>query len=242
MENTAQQRRIYERIADTNAEDSLGKIFRRIPQEGAKILDVGVGCGALGQMVHQMRHKDKPASIDGIDLDRSMLEQARPYYSDLFQADIDKIDPALIVGSRRYDVIVVADVIEHLQFPARAVQQLGKLLNADGKMLFSVPNVTYIGLLCELASGNFRYRDEGLLDKTHLRFFSYQSLVDLIDGADLQIVFEDTVKMPLEMTEFKDYDASLYFNLDNLAKNPHLMTYQFIVEAVSAGSIKDIKR
>lgn len=241
MNNSGPQRKIYDRIADCNAEDSLGKIFRRIPQ-GAKILDVGVGCGALGAMIQNKNNqqtKDNQQNnfgasvIDGIDLDRGMLQQARPYYNDLFQADIDRCS-ASILGERRYDVIVLADVIEHLQFPSKALSLLSRHLHTGGKILFSVPNVTYLGVICELASGNFRYRDEGLLDKTHLRFFSHQSLVELISDAGLDIVYEDTVEMPLELSEFKDHDASHYLNLDSLSKNPHLMTYQFIVEAVSS--------
>lgn len=222
-----QERRIYDRIADSEAGDSLGKIFRRISRP-SRILDVGVGCGALGQMV-QMRGV---GTIDGIDFDRLMLERARPYYQDLFEADIDAVDPCLVVGARRYDVIVVADVIEHLRFPSRAVKLLSKLLLDGGKMLFSVPNVTYLGVLCELASGKFCYRNEGLLDKTHLRFFSHDSLHEMIADAELMVTHEDTVQMPLSLSEFKDYDPHVFLNMDRVGSMPHALAYQFIVEAV----------
>lgn len=226
MTDAAYERKTYDRIADINAEDSLGKIFKRIPT-GSTILDVGVGSGALGQMVQT----NNVGPIDGVDIDRRMLERARPFYRNLFKADIDAVDPLKIWDRRRYDVIVVADIIEHLKDPARAVKLLSQVLTPDGKMLFSVPNATYLGLICELASGNFRYNDEGLLDKTHLRFFSFDSLTQMINQSGLRITHQDTVQMPLALSEFKNHDPAYYLNMDNLLDRPHLLTYQFIVEA-----------
>jgi O-antigen biosynthesis protein len=222
------ERQLYDRVADGDAEDSIGKIFRRIPV-GSRILDIGVGCGVLGKIVQERQIGE----IDGIDSDPGMLHRSRPYYRDLFQADLDAVSAKKIVGERKYDVIVLADVIEHLRLPARTVAFLAEVLEPHGKLLFSVPNITYVGVICELASGHFRYRPEGLLDSTHLRFFSFDSLSSLITDSGLVISHYDRVEMPLTSSEFKELNPTDYVNLEQVKKNPHWLTYQFILEATA---------
>ena len=221
-------RQIYDRVPDANAEDSIGKIFRRIPK-GSRILDLGVGSGVLGKLVHEQ----KLGLIDGIDCDTRMLNRSRIFYRDLFKADLDTVGAGQIVGNRKYDIIVLADVIEHLRFPSRTLASLSQVLERGGKLLLSVPNVTYVGVVCELASGQFNYRPEGLLDNTHLRFFSYDALKTLISESGLEISHLDQVTMPLADSEFKHLNPADYLNLEQIMKNPNWLTYQFVAEATA---------
>jgi 2-polyprenyl-3-methyl-5-hydroxy-6-metoxy-1,4-benzoquinol methylase len=86
------------------------------------------------------------------------------------QTDLDQVDLRDIFVGEQYDCIVCADVLEHLKSPERVLEQCRHLLKPGGRLLTSVPNAAYCGLLAELLLGEFRYRDEGLLDRTHLRF------------------------------------------------------------------------
>ncbi len=80
----------------------------------------------------------------------------------------------------RYDCIVCADVLEHLKTPERVLTQCKELLKPGGRLIVSVPNAGYCGLVAELMQGEFRYRREGILDNTHLRFFTRKSLAPVL--------------------------------------------------------------
>lgn len=224
-----EKRRVYDRSADTSGNDSLGKIFRRLAKN-SDVLDIGVGCGALAIMVKE----NLIGQIDAVDNSREALEQTRRHYRDVFLLDLDVVPLKSALGQRRYDFVVAADLIEHLRFPEKILLQLHEFLKPGGKILLSVPNVTYFGLVAALAAGEFLYRPEGLLDSTHLRFFSWSSLCALLEKCMLQIVHTDVVSIPFEQTEFAEHLPDKYLKLDEIMKREHSQTYQFIVEAISS--------
>ena len=142
------------------------------------------------------------------------------------------------LGDQRYDYIVCADVLEHLRDPERLVAQLPALLTPAGRLLLSIPNVSYAGLIGALINGDFQYRPEGLLDATHLRFFTRKSLLQWIEGCGMHATRIDTVTMPIDQSEFaRDHLESLPpAVLRTLLALPDALTYQFIVDVEPAGS------
>ncbi len=104
--------------------------------------------------------------MDGVTFNEEEAAYAKPFYRTLSVADLDtcKLDEMFPVGG--YDAIVCADVLEHLRFPDRILDAARRLLKPDGQVLISIPNAAYCGLIGELMLGEFRYRNEGLLDST----------------------------------------------------------------------------
>jgi hypothetical protein len=155
-------------------------------------------------------------------------------------ADLDSADLTQLFTGQRYDRIVLADVLEHLKNPERILQQCHQLLQAGGQLLTSVPNVAYCGLLAELLQGEFEYRPEGLLDSTHLRFFTRQSLHRFFAQHGWQVTTSQTTTRDVLASEFKGQ-----FNLLPPAVSRHLLalpdaaTYQFIscLEPLPPGEI-----
>ena len=152
--------------------NSLSALADQVP-ENSKVLDLGCGAGVLGQFLALQ----KKCTVDGVTLSQHEAALARPHYRDLLVADLEGINLAQAFAGRQYDRIICADVLEHLRNPEQILDACHSLLAPKGELLASIPNASYSGLLLELMQGEFRYRTEGLLDRTHLRFFTRHSLI-----------------------------------------------------------------
>ena len=159
---------------------------------------------------------------------------ARPNYRKLVNLDLEKVSLAEHFPSAAYDAIVCADVLEHLREPGRVLDQLPALLAPSGRLLISIPNVGYAGVVAGLLCGEFKYRPTGLLDETHLRFFTRSTLLDLL----AEHGFGATALHPLTMQPASTELAGAAFAvlepavLQAVLDAPDALVYQFIVEAV----------
>jgi len=166
---------------------------------GATVLDLGCGSGALGQYLRQTRQ----CTIDGLTWSEAEAAHARPHYRRVVVANLETCDLLETFEHNIYDVIVCADVLEHLSQPERVLGACRSLLKSGGRLLTSVPNAGYAGLIAELLQGEFRYREEGLLDRTHLRFFTRRSLGRFLGEYRWALRQLDTIRRELPDSEFK---------------------------------------
>ena len=122
--------------------------------------------------------------------------------------------------------------LEHLKQPERVLRACRDLLTPTGRLLISVPNVGYCGLIAELMQGEFEYRPEGLLDRTHLRFFTRRSLARFLESEGWSIATWQTVTRVLSGSEFRvPFDLLPPSVSRHLLAIPDAMTYQFVVDA-----------
>ncbi len=213
---------------DPSGKDSLATIARMI-RSGSTVLDVGCSTGELGRYLTNT----KDCLVDGLDQNSLALATAKAHYRRVMLVDLDHDGIDDLVGEERYDFIVCADVLEHLLVPGQLLEQLTDHLVDDGQIIFSVPNVTYIGVIVELLFGNFCYRDDGILDRTHLHFFTKESFRDLLHQHCLTV--DSAVDIPLDLaySEFSQYLLSdlSHEELTPLLDRPDALTYQFVVAA-----------
>ena len=228
----------YERLIDPEGEDSLARIVRLIAP-GSRVLDLGTGGGSLGQYLTTAKN----CVVDGVEYSTEQADIAAGHYRRLHVADLEEIGLAGLVAGEQYDHVVCADVLEHLRDPGRVLDQLPELLAPDGSVLISIPNVAYMGLVADLLAGEFEYRPEGLLDETHVRFFTRKSLWTLLRSHGLDPVRLDRVT-DLRNSEFKSRHLQAFPPRIRgyLQALPEGLTYQFIVEAVPAGRNDSIRR
>ncbi len=106
--------------------------------------------------------------------------------------------------NRTFDYIVMADILEHLHDPGKVLGQARDLLRPGGSIWISVPNITHNGVLIEMLNGRFEYRKIGLLDNTHIRFFSAGSLEAMVRGARLTVVRKADPILAVKRTELKN--------------------------------------
>jgi O-antigen biosynthesis protein len=215
---------VYQRKVANDCQDSLSVIATMV-KSGTTLLDLGMGAGGLGQQLHQ-----RPSIVcDGVTLNRAEADIAKTWYREVVVADLDEARLSALFGNKLYDYIVCADVLEHLKTPQNLLHQCKTLLKPGGRLLTSVPNAGYCGLVAELIQGDFRYRSEGLLDETHLRFFTRISLKRFFDESRWETESTYTIQRSLAASEFQvGFDVLPPSVARHLLALPDALTYQFI--------------
>ena len=215
---------LYQRAVSGDSEDSLS-IIADLIEPGQTLLDLGMGVGGLGQHLSQRYN----IVADGVTLNQAEADIARAWYRQVVVADLDRDDLRTLFGNKRYDCIVCADVLEHLKAPEQILGQCKTLLNPGGRLLTSVPNAGYCGLVAELIQGDFQYRPEGLLDRTHLRFFTRTSLLRFHHENGWATQSLQTTQRSLLASEFSvAFDSLPPAVARYLLATPDALTYQFV--------------
>ena len=165
--------------------DTLNPRVLALIPGGVRVLDVGCATGLLGRVLRERGAR----RLVGIEGDPDMAAAARPFYDRVICADLER-DADGALGDEAFDVIVCADVLEHLRDPAAVLAGLGRHLAPDGLVLISTPNVAFISIRLSLLAGRWEYNPHGgILDRGHLRFFTRRTLGRLIEDAGLRVAF-----------------------------------------------------
>jgi 2-polyprenyl-3-methyl-5-hydroxy-6-metoxy-1,4-benzoquinol methylase len=149
---------------------------------GQRVLDVGCATGKLGELIRK-----NGGYVTGIELNESLAEQARASYDEVVVGNVENMLD-LPFRKNSFDVLVFADILEHLQRPDLVLCRFKEFLRDGGYALISVPNAAFIYFRLQLLFGRFNYHDR-LTDPTHLRFFTLTSLKQMITQAGFQIDF-----------------------------------------------------
>jgi 2-polyprenyl-3-methyl-5-hydroxy-6-metoxy-1,4-benzoquinol methylase len=150
-------------------------------------LDVlDVGCGLAITSRHIAAHGNR---VTGIESSAEAVAVARMRVAEVIQSDLQNLDDVKrAFGDRRFDVIIFADVLEHLAWPIGVLRGYLDLLKEGGSVIVSLPNVGLWSVRLNLLLGRFRYEETGVLDRTHLRFFTRRSAREMIEEAGLKVV------------------------------------------------------
>jgi 2-polyprenyl-3-methyl-5-hydroxy-6-metoxy-1,4-benzoquinol methylase len=141
------------------------QIAKRI-SPSSRVFDVGCGGGDLGSFL-----KEKSCAVTGWDQKLDRVHKNEDFYKLLEERDVEKEG----LGKEKYDAVVFSDVLEHLYDAGKVLRQSRDLLNAGGKVLVSLPNVAYFENRLGLFKGDWNYTDEGILDRTHIRFYTLET-------------------------------------------------------------------
>jgi 2-polyprenyl-3-methyl-5-hydroxy-6-metoxy-1,4-benzoquinol methylase len=151
-----------------------------------RVLEIGCGSGATGALVKQ---RFPGVQYFGLELVASAAAIARRRLDGVVVADIETVDLQQYgLQKESFDLVICADVLEHLYDPWKVLHVLRAYLKADGLCLASIPNTQNIRLLLHLLAGNWTYSEHGLLDATHIRFFTLNEIVKLFTGTGYQVV------------------------------------------------------
>ena len=168
----------------------------------------------------------------GVELNPEWAQMAAPLYEQIWVGHIADIEEDAL---KNYDAVVLGDVLEHLTAPETVLQKLIALQASGSTFLVSVPNIANLWVRLNLLIGRFDYTDRGILDRTHLRFFTRKTLVQMLNQLGLRIVSVQVTPIPLELVS-KFFLSSLGKIFHAIfaritALFPTLLGYQFIVEA-----------
>ncbi|EKO3471150.1 class I SAM-dependent methyltransferase, partial [Vibrio fluvialis] len=224
----------YSREKLGDQEDSL-QLVSSFVSESSKVLDVGCYEGALGH--HLIT--EKKCIVDGIELDPKAAKEASKHYNKVVVANLN-VDDVTTDLDGGYDYIIFADVLEHLLEPQFQLSKLKELLSENGKVIISVPNIGYHGVLASLSEGDFPYSETGILDRTHLRFFTRKTLKELITQSGLYPNEIKNVTLPVVDSEFNHYISKDKLEEQNnyLTTFPDTEVYQFVALCEQTESLK----
>lgn len=218
---------IYERTVDPEGKDSLARIGRLV-HPGSTVLELGPATGYFTRHLSEVLG----CTVDCVEYSPEMAKMAQPFARTLQVGDLDQLELSDHFRPGAYDHVIAADVLEHLKNPWRVLRGCRDLLKPTGSVLLSIPNIGHAALISELIAGRFEYRDEGLLDRTHLRFFTRASIVDMLRRTGFQLKSIDRIEWMPEQTEFARVLEEMPPRLrDYLLTHGDSLTYQFIVHA-----------
>lgn len=226
-------------LNEGNANTSWHKAISLVPSK-SKVLDIGCSSGNFGKELI----KRKKCIVDGIEIDEADYEAAKTKLRYVYHLNVER--DSLEVINEKYDIVYFGDVIEHLVNPLAVLETVKKVLNPDGKVLFSIPNMAYIAIRLGLLKGDFEYTETGLLDKTHLHFYSLDEVYRVFQEAGYEINHLDFVKKDYPKDLVKTWlegiglEASDRFYKE--VSKPEASAFQFVGTAVVASKKKIVKR
>jgi SAM-dependent methyltransferase len=159
---------------------SRPEVAALVPPQCRRVLDVGCGCGELGRLLRQRGH-----DVAGVELVPEMADQARPWLERVETLDVETAPWPFAPDS--FDALVFADILEHLVDPWRVLREAVELLAPGGVVVASIPNLQNLDVLWRLVRGRWEYRERGITDFGHLRFFTLCTIRGLFAQAGLQI-------------------------------------------------------
>ena len=188
------------------------RILRRV-RDRATVLDVGAWTGAMGGWLIANAN----ATVDGVERDEAAAGRIEGYRR-VVNGSIE--DPAVQAELKGYDVILFLDVLEHVADPAAVLRAARGWLAPGGAVLCSIPNAAHWRVRLMLLRGHFDYADSGLLDSTHLRWFTRSTARDLIESSGYRVAWEDAIVPQHPRVK-----------VPRRALRPELFGYQFLFEA-----------
>src|SRR5574337_658980 len=223
------KRHNYEYEVDASSETAPANVVRMVGQS-KRVLEIGCGPGSITKL---LTHHGQ-CRVTALELDPEAITKVAPYCEAIMQADLNSAEwPHLLDGAERFDVVVAADVLEHLYDPWTTLRRMVPLIIPNGYLVISLPHVGHAAVVSCLINGDFDYRDWGLLDRTHIRFFGFKNIKELFAQADLKIIEVRYVVKPPEETEFAASWCRLSATVqDALKSSEHADVYQVVVKAV----------
>ncbi len=207
-------------------------LLANLVKEKSRCLDVGCSVGYIGELLKA----EKNCEIYGIEIDKEAIAMAKmkKVYKEIFNFSISNYNSQIyqkfFSSNLKFDYIIFADILEHLEEPYQILYNFSKKLNKNGKILISIPNIAHMDISKNLIERKFNYNKMGLLDNTHIRFFTKSSFIDMIKNineqfkTNLQIVkINNTKVIPSYINSYPNLYKIL--NQDN-----ELCTLQYIFE------------
>ena len=214
-----------------SSHDVLRRRIRAMPS-GLRLLDLGAAGGHLGRAV-----RDRCSYIAGVEPRPPESTSAKEGYDDWREQD------ALHAGQwdEPFDAVVCADVLEHLTQPERLLERVRAWLRSGGVLFASIPNVANISVRLALLFGQFRYADRGILDRTHVAFYTRASAKDLLERSGFRVRAVEATAMPYELAVPSLSRAPWSGPTRTVAQAtarafPTLFGYQFVFEATREDS------
>ena len=172
-------------------------LLRLMPLELNNIVEVGCSSGAFAREYKKMNSQ---CHYIGIEIDSEYGELAKRYCDEVIIGDIEQFSSDFWANHGNADAWIFSDVLEHLRDPWACLKKIREIIPRGGCILACIPNVQHWSIQVQISTGNFRYQDIGLLDRTHLRWFTRKTIIELFESTGFGIeelqprIFDDSRK------------------------------------------------
>lgn len=219
---------IYDTTVDPEAEQNSHAFTLDLVGYNKRVLEVGCATGYFTKAL-----VDRGCSVVGIELDPEAATIAEEWAERVVVGDLDAGELWYELKDETFDAITFGDVLEHLRDPLTTLRAAARHLKPSGIVVISVPNIAHGDVRMSLLQGTFSYNQTGLLDRTHVHFFTKSSLEDTVKEAGLVPVELRRVLMPLFQTELGIERAGVsQSTINQVLEDPEAESYQFVLKAV----------
>jgi 2-polyprenyl-3-methyl-5-hydroxy-6-metoxy-1,4-benzoquinol methylase len=215
----------YQVDIDPTAQTSHARVLRLVGS-GMKVLELGCAAGDFAKVL-----TERGCTVTGVEADPVAAKHAEAHCARVIVADLDKDDLSCLAQYGPFDVVVAADVLEHLNYPEKVLETASSLLAPHGYLVTSIPNVAHGSVRLALLAGHFPYSELGLLDNTHVRFYTRTSMTSMLADAGFTVSYVEEQQLDPELGEvLRDVDLeSLPPEARSAVREDHDSTvYQFI--------------
>jgi SAM-dependent methyltransferase len=208
-------------------ENPRPEVQELVPRSARRILDLGCSSGALGAALKARQ----PAEVVGVEVDPSYAEDAAGRLDRVLTMDLEQVRPQA-QGLAGFDCLIAADVLEHLRDPWTALRTMTGALRPGGTAVVSLPNIRYWETFVALGlRGTWPRRDEGIFDRSHLRWFALSDALQLMGEAGLHVT-EVRPRYRLRPGDWRSERQGRRFARTPLAP---FFVFQYLIAAIKAG-------
>ena len=221
----------YDAAVPVAADNTSHALMLRLVGPDRRVLDVGCATGYLGEALMA-----QGCRVSGVEYDPEAADRAKGVLDEVLVADLETTDLVEHFGPGSFDVVVFGDVLEHLKDPQAVLSGLRRFLRPAGYAVASIPNIAHASVRLALLQGEFRYRSLGLMDNTHLKFFTSETVEQLFEESGFLISdLRRTVQGVFDTEIEFDRDAVPQDVLRQVQEDPEALTYQFVLTAHPLG-------
>ena len=219
---------IYESQVDPLRPNDAHGISLQLVGQGKTVLELGAASGHVTKALKSLNN-----TVTAIERDARFSESLSAIADEVIFTDLDWLDLRERLSGKKFEVVLAGDVLEHCSKPELVLLQIHDLLTPDGYVVISLPNIAHGDVRLSLLTGTFDYSETGLLDRTHLRFFTRSSIHTFLSQSHFQVeaVFASTAS--IGTTELGPPNAEIPIEaVQFVQKDPDALVYQYIVKAI----------
>ncbi len=206
----------------SNARNDVINLINFKPYDQFSVLEVGCG---LGETLAKIKYRFPKVFVSGVEIVDNIASLGNNRF-DITCGDIENIDL-----KRKYDIILFPDVLEHLRDPEKVLISIRNHLNDNGSIIASIPNLMNASVIYDLLHGNFTYQDSGILDRTHLKFFTLNEIKSLFDRSGYKITqLTLNISPTVSTNAYKEFFDKL-LSIEGMPPRELFDVYQFLVRA-----------
>jgi len=211
---------------DIDSRNSLSLILKRMKPDSS-VLEFGTANGRMSKYLKEQMN----CKVYGVEIDAMAAKDAARYTEKMLVENVEEYNWKKELNSMEFDYIVFADILEHLYDPKKMLLEVKSFLKDGGSVLVSIPNVAHNAIIINLLKNQFNYSETGLLDNTHIKFYTKKTFDELIKSCGYFTSYETAVYMKPNDTEFDNSYGDLPEEVgDYLSTLPCGELYQLVFE------------